>query len=103
MEKKHILGECSGCKGAGMKKPFVIDSNGPPRPADKYDAPRFMADKAPVGFHVMIKPVGCPIRAYTVFGNFITKDPYCETYKAVFNHMEAVSSAIAMRRSRKKG
>ena len=74
------------------------------QPADKYDAPRLMADKAPLGFHVMIKPAGgCPIRAYTVFGNFITKDPYCETYKAVFNHMEAVSSAIAMRRSRKKG
>ena len=41
-----------------MKKAFVIDSSGPPRPADKYDAPRFMADKGPVGFHVMIKPAG---------------------------------------------
>ena len=39
-------------------KPYVLDPNGPPRPADKYDAPRLMADKAPVGFHVMIKPVG---------------------------------------------
>ncbi|MEE4174020.1 MAG: anaerobic sulfatase maturase [Xanthomonadales bacterium] len=25
---------------------------------DKYDAPRFIADKSPVGFHVMIKPAG---------------------------------------------
>lgn len=173
-----------------MKKPFVLEPNGPPRPADKYDAPRLMADKAPLGFHLMIKPAGSAcnlnctycfylskatlaggpgarqmsdatlerlIRGYiedvttdevvftwqggeptlrgldffrkvlalqqkyakpgqtvlndlqtngtliTVFGNFITKGPYCETYKAVFNHMEAVSSAIAMRRSRKKG
>ena len=39
-------------------KAFVLDPNGPLRPADKYDAPRFMADKAPVGFHVMIKPAG---------------------------------------------
>lgn len=43
---------------------------------------------------------GCPVRAYTVFGNFVTRDPYCETYKAVFKHMEAASSELAMRRSR---
>jgi hypothetical protein len=30
-----------------MKKAFVLDPGGPLRPADKYDAPRFMADKAP--------------------------------------------------------
>ncbi len=45
---------------------------------------------------------GCPVRAYTVYGNLGAKDPYCETYKAVFNHMEAVSSELAMRRSHKK-
>ena len=41
-----------------MKKAFVLDPGGPPRPADKYDAPRLMADKAPVEFQVMIKPAG---------------------------------------------
>jgi uncharacterized protein len=44
-------------RGETMKA-FVLDPGGPPRPADKYDAPRFMADKAPVEFHVMIKPAG---------------------------------------------
>ncbi|GAB6097767.1 anaerobic sulfatase maturase [Desulfatiferula olefinivorans] len=39
-------------------KAFVLDSNGPIRPADKYDAPGMTADKAEVGFHVMIKPAG---------------------------------------------
>jgi len=41
-----------------MKQPFVLDHHGPIRPMDKYDAPRFIADKSPVGFHVMIKPAG---------------------------------------------
>jgi hypothetical protein len=41
-----------------MKKAFVLDNKGPLRPTDKYDAPRLMADKAPLGFHVMIKPAG---------------------------------------------
>jgi len=44
---------------------------------------------------------GCPVRAYTVSGNLITRDPYCETYKAIFNYMETVSSKLAMRRSRR--
>lgn len=45
---------------------------------------------------------GCPVRAFTVYGNLTARDPYCETYKAVFSHMEAVSSAVAMRRSGKR-
>ena len=40
------------------KNAFVLGPDGPMRPMDRYDAPRFMADKAPVGFHVMIKPAG---------------------------------------------
>jgi uncharacterized protein len=39
-------------------KAFVRGSDGRLRPADKYDAPRLMADKAPVEFHVMVKPAG---------------------------------------------
>ncbi len=46
---------------------------------------------------------GCPIRAYTVSGNLFTRDPYCETYKAIFSHMETVSSSLAMQRSRRTG
>ncbi len=39
-------------------KTYIRDTGGRLRPADKYDAPRLMADKAPVDFHVMIKPAG---------------------------------------------
>ncbi len=41
---------------------------------------------------------GCPVRAYTVSGNLTTRDPYCETYKAIFSYMETVSSKLAMGR-----
>jgi uncharacterized protein len=51
----------------------VIDSNGPPRPADKYDAPRFMADKSPVGFHVMIKPVGSACNLNCTYCFYLSK------------------------------
>ena len=62
--KRRITTACTRPAAAGFAHfrrqvmRSVIDSNGPPWPADKYDAPRFMADKSPVGFHVMIKPVG---------------------------------------------
>jgi sulfatase maturation enzyme AslB (radical SAM superfamily) len=39
-------------------KTYIHDAGDRLRPADKYDAPRLMADKAPVDFHVMIKPAG---------------------------------------------
>lgn len=54
-------------------KPFVIDSNGPPRPADKYDAPRYMADKSTVGFHVMIKPVGSACNLNCTYCFYLSK------------------------------
>ena len=38
---------------------------------------------------------GCPIRAYTTYGDLHTKDPYCETYKAVFNQAEQISACLA--------
>lgn len=56
-----------------MKKAFVFDSSGPPRPADKYDAPRFMADKAPVGFHVMIKPAGSACNLNCTYCFYLSK------------------------------
>jgi len=49
--------------------------------------------------HLSLCHGGCPVRAYTVFGNLFAADPYCETYKAVFSRLEAVSSELAMRRA----
>lgn len=56
-----------------MKRPFVLDHKGPLRPADKYDAPRFMADKAPVGFHVMIKPAGSACNLNCTYCFYLSK------------------------------
>jgi uncharacterized protein len=56
-----------------VKKVFVLDSNGPLRPADKYDAPRLMADKAPVGFHVMIKPAGSACNLNCTYCFYLSK------------------------------
>jgi radical SAM protein with 4Fe4S-binding SPASM domain len=38
---------------------------------------------------------GCPVRAYTTYGDLHTKDPYCETYKAVFNQAEHIAAHLA--------
>jgi uncharacterized protein len=56
-----------------MKKAFVLDHKGPLRPADKYDAPRFMADKAPVGFHVMVKPAGSACNLNCTYCFYLSK------------------------------
>jgi uncharacterized protein len=42
---------------------------------------------------------GCPVRAYTVEKDLRRKDPYCETYQAVFKHMEQIAADLAKRRS----
>jgi radical SAM protein with 4Fe4S-binding SPASM domain len=42
---------------------------------------------------------GCPIRAYTVSGNLMTKDPYCQLYQALFRHTEALATHFAGLRS----
>lgn len=41
---------------------------------------------------------GCPVRAYSVYGNVFRKDPYCEVYKALFLRME--NAARSHHRSR---
>lgn len=56
-----------------MKKAFVLEPGGPLRPADKYDGPRFMADKAPVGFHVMIKPAGSACNLNCTYCFYLSK------------------------------
>lgn len=37
---------------------------------------------------------GCPIRSYTVWGDLTTKDPYCETYKALFRRLENITPTL---------
>lgn len=32
---------------------------------------------------------GCPVRAYSITGKFLAKDPYCAVYKAMFSRLEA--------------
>jgi len=36
---------------------------------------------------------GCPVRAYSVHGNLLRKDPYCDLYRKIFARMEAISAA----------
>ena len=62
-----------GKNGARMKKPFILEPNEPPRPADKYDAPGLVADKAPVGFHVMIKPAGSACNLNCTYCFYLSK------------------------------
>jgi radical SAM protein with 4Fe4S-binding SPASM domain len=31
---------------------------------------------------------GCPVRAYTVYGDLFRKDPYCQVYQTLFAYME---------------
>jgi uncharacterized protein len=40
---------------------------------------------------------GCPVRAYTVYGDLFRKDPYCKLYKRLFEHMEEMSSNYSRR------
>jgi sulfatase maturation enzyme AslB (radical SAM superfamily) len=42
---------------------------------------------------------GCPIRTYTARGTILAKDPYCETYKAIFSHAEELAARIAAARA----
>jgi uncharacterized protein len=56
-----------------MKKAFVIEPGSPRRPVDKYDAPRLTADKAPVGFHVMVKPAGSACNLNCTYCFYLSK------------------------------
>ena len=42
---------------------------------------------------------GCPVRTYTITGEFFVKDPYCQVYKALFSTMEALAAKMAGVRS----
>lgn len=38
---------------------------------------------------------GCPVRAYSVHGHILRKDPYCELYKQIFQRMEHMAAVRA--------
>ncbi len=38
---------------------------------------------------------GCPIRTYSMRGNFFEKDPYCHFYKSLFACMEEIAVKLA--------
>jgi uncharacterized protein len=53
---------------------------------------------------------GCPVRAYTVYGDVFRKDPYCEFYRRLFRDMEEMAAkgvnsdlASGLRRSDDRG
>lgn len=56
-----------------MKRAHVFAPGSPPRPADRYDAPRLMADRASVGFHVMIKPAGSACNLNCTYCFYLSK------------------------------
>lgn len=41
---------------------------------------------------------GCPVRAYSITGEFFVKDPYCEVYKALFSLMESLAADLSRAR-----
>jgi radical SAM protein with 4Fe4S-binding SPASM domain len=42
---------------------------------------------------------GCPVRTYSITGEFFVKDPYCEVYKAIFSSVEEAAALEAAARS----
>ena len=44
---------------------------------------------------------GCPVRTYTIIGEFFVKDPYCQVYKALFSTMEELAAKLAVVRYRR--
>ncbi|MBO0720244.1 MAG: radical SAM protein [Blastocatellia bacterium] len=43
---------------------------------------------------------GCPVRTYSITGDFYLKDPYCPVYKAIFSTMEELAARMASARRR---
>ena len=42
---------------------------------------------------------GCPVRTYSITGDFFRRDPYCEVYKALFSTMEQIAASAARERA----
>jgi radical SAM protein with 4Fe4S-binding SPASM domain len=63
---------------------------------------RLMKDESCVGCdYLSICHGGCPVRTYTITGEFFRKDPYCQVYKAMFSTMEEMAARAAAGRSRR--
>lgn len=43
---------------------------------------------------------GCPVRTYSITGNFFSKDPYCLVYKSLFGCVEELAAKVAAGRAR---
>ena len=41
---------------------------------------------------------GCPVRTYSITGDFFVKDPYCQVYKSLFSCLEEKAAQVASRR-----
>jgi sulfatase maturation enzyme AslB (radical SAM superfamily) len=41
---------------------------------------------------------GCPVRTYSITGEFFIKDPYCQVYKTVFSAVEDLATKAAAAR-----
>lgn len=52
----------------------AVDSYGSLRPVDKYDGPLMMADRGPVQFHVMAKPVGATCNLQCAYCFYLSKE-----------------------------
>src|SRR5512136_682626 len=52
----------------------AVDSHGSLRPVDKYDGPLMMADRGPVQFHVMAKPVGATCNLRCAYCFYLSKE-----------------------------
>ena len=44
---------------------------------------------------------GCPVRSYSITGDFFAKDPYCQVYKSLFSCMEEMAAKVASKRYRR--
>jgi len=63
---------------------------------------RLMKDESCVGCdYLSICHGGCPVRTYSITGDFFVKDPYCQVYKAMFSTMEEMAARMAAGRSRR--
>ena len=43
-------------------------------------------------YYLAICHGGCPVRAYSVSGTILRKDPYCDLYKEIFKRMEELAA-----------
>jgi len=64
---------------AGVPEPLsfgvkIVDSDGSPRPADRYDAPALMAGGSQQHFHVMIKPAGSACNLNCSYCFYLSKE-----------------------------